>query len=32
MTAATAPSRLRAVLSEFGLKGLEPLRYPGLEA
>ena len=28
----SAAERLRAVLSEFGLKGLEPLRYPGLEA
>ena len=27
----SAAERLRAVLSEFGLKGLEPLRYPGLE-
>lgn len=25
-----AAERLRAVLSEFGLQGLEPLRYPGL--
>ncbi|NPC55855.1 class I SAM-dependent methyltransferase [Caenimonas soli] len=28
----SAAERLRAVLSEFGLQGLEPLRYPGLEA
>jgi hypothetical protein len=27
----SAAERLRAVLSDFGLKGLEPLRYPGLE-
>jgi hypothetical protein len=27
----SAAERLRVVLSEFGLKGLEPLRYPGLE-
>ena len=27
----SAAQRLRAVLSEFGLQGLEPLRYPGLE-
>jgi hypothetical protein len=26
----SAAERLRAVLSEFGLQGLEPLRYPGL--
>jgi hypothetical protein len=28
----SAAERLRAVLSEFGLQGLEPLRYPGLAA
>jgi hypothetical protein len=28
----SAAERLRAVLSEFGLQGLEPLRYPGLNA
>jgi len=27
----SAAERLRAVLSEFGLQGLEPLRYPGLK-
>lgn len=27
----SAAQRLRAVLAEFGLQGLEPLRYPGLE-
>jgi hypothetical protein len=27
----SAAERLRAVLSEFSLQGLEPLRYPGLE-
>ena len=27
----SAAERLRAVLSEFGLQGLEPLRYPGLQ-
>jgi len=28
----SAAERLRAVLAEFGLQGLEPLRYPGLPA
>jgi Methyltransferase domain len=28
----SAAQRLRAVLAEFGLQGLEPLRYPGLPA
>ena len=30
-TKRSAAQRLRAVLAEFGLQGLEPLRYPGLE-
>lgn len=28
----SAALRLRALLAEFGLQGLEPLRYPGLDA
>jgi hypothetical protein len=27
----SAALRLRALLAEFGLQGLEPLRYPGLD-
>jgi hypothetical protein len=28
----SAAERLRAILAEFGLQGLEPVRFPGLAA